>query len=252
MTPGLCLSPNPHLVPPTAQPVSTPPPRPTAILKAKLVEPKQDGYGFDEAPSALPPKMPRPGSGVEPAEAPIKKKKKKGFFSTAGPKQTSSAGSFGRGKGMSGFRLIGLIVAVVVAVGGGITGLGLSSKSDVETILTRQLDLTDEFVAALNGVTSLESAQASSPKILEIIRRMTENLEKNRHKKARQTDIAAVAARLKFRSDQVESKVFLATRRVAMIPGAIQALNFEQPLQRLAALEEELNREAQAEGLNVN
>ena len=230
-----------------AQPVSTP----RAIPKAKRVEPENDVYGFNEAPSALPPLMPLPGAPSESADPPVRKKKKKpGFFSTAGPKK--SVGSYGRGGGLSGGGLIGLLVMVGLGIFGAVMGFGLSSKSDVESILTRQLDLGDEFIAALESVNSVDTARVASPKIQDILRRMTDNLQQNRNKKAKQSDIAEVVARLKPRDEQQNARAFAATSRIRMIPGALQALNMEAALMRVAALQAELQREAQAQGLHVN
>ena len=218
------------------------------VPRARPVPPPEtDIYGLNEEPSALPTMAWKPAV-AESMESPVKKKpRKKGFFSMGGGKK--SAGS--SGGGMSGLSILRLVIGIAVAAFFGIRGLGLSSSTEVRAVLVRQLDMSDEFVAALDGIKSTPDAAAASPRILDILNRMQVNLESNRTKKARINDINRIARELKPRAEAMKGRLTSSMMRVAMIPGALAALNIEGPLQRLAALEEELGREGKAQGIDA-
>ncbi len=211
-----------------SRPAAAPPPREAPRPAA------DDLYGLDEAPLPLPP---RAGLGASPAdepEAPKKKKKKGGLFSSGGAKPKMDAGGLNVG-------LIVRVVLLLAAVGFGLfRTFGLSSKGEVEKIAVRQLDLTDRFSDTLRSIDSVAAANLQSAKLKEILRLMTENLEKNRNKKARQSDIDAVAQRLQGRADAAKQRLMTEMTRVAMIPGALQKLDIQAPLEKLAHLEQQL------------
>jgi hypothetical protein len=220
--------------PASGVPVSRPKPVPTN-------EPAFDDiYGLNEAPSALP-VMPRIGGSGGDSEsdddAPVKKKKKKkGFFSSSGAKKASASS----GGGISGRQLLSIAVVVIFGGLGAFRGLGLSSKSEVMKFNERQLAAVTALTQALKPVNDVPTAQAASANCNQIVNAMIADLETNGRKKARVSDINTakqeIMPRLMVAKTAFESEV----RRVAMIPGVIQALNIMSSMARLDALEKEL------------
>ncbi len=171
-----------------------------------------------------------------------------GAGATAAPSGTPFSGprfspskppSSGGGAG----RFIVLAIVVGLAVVGGIRKLGLSSKSDVRAFHQRQYDLGQQFVAGLKGIKDVASAKAASGPIKGTLQQMTENLEKNGRKKGKKTDIDEVSAEFQPKNQQLESQVMQEMMRVAVIPGALDALDISEPLERLSKLEEEMGKE---------
>ncbi len=240
---------------PSAAPVSRPKPMPgttTSQPKRRVAdEPDADDvYGFNEAPSALPP-ISRPGSARDDDDElpkPAKKKKKKGGFFSSSPAKPSS----GRGGGdsISGLRLIGIIIGVLAGLGGAIRGFGLLSKSDVMALGQRNVARFNQLTNQLRAVRDISSARAASGPCNKILNEMYDDMNTNGRKKAREADIKAVLQeirpQLQFAGQQFESEA----RRVGMIPGAGEALNLDANIQRISALELELQAQNPGPGFN--
>ncbi len=214
---------------------------PTAKVISRGPEPAHDIYGLDEAPAPLPPMMPRtPGADPTVAEAPAKKKKKKGFFS-GGKKKASSGGGF---QFSGGVGVIRLIVIVVAAVGGAVGGWGLLPKSAVESFHTTLIAQRAELSGVLHSIQSADSARAAAPRVQEILTRMTKHLEDNGFKKGRKEDIQEINARYAMKHQADAQRLVGEFSRIAMIPGALDALGIQAQIQRLDAVEKRLQREA--------
>jgi hypothetical protein len=232
----------------------SPPMRFAPESKAKPVPtsepPVGDVYGFDEAPSALPPIMPRVGGGDE-SDAPVKKKKKKkGFFASGGKKSSSAGSSFLDGLGALPLRLgAGLAVFAII---GGIGAFGLTSKSEVEAFTRRQLDMTNEMTSILKTVTSVPTAQTASPRLVSLIQRMIANLEGSKDKKASKRDLNAVIQKMKPLQEVALASLMSEFQRLSSIPGAVPALQIEGPMSQLAQVEEQIKTQAARDGLGTN
>ncbi len=226
---------------PAAASVSQPKPVPTAGLSF------DDVYGMNEPPSGLPPAMPRAGSDADSGvESPVKKKKKKKGFVSSGGAQSASSNSGGV---LSGIRVLGIIIAIVVGGLGAFRGMGLTSKSDLMQFNERQLAHVNQLTAALKGVKDMPSAQTASGTCNTILNAMIADLEINGRKKARVSDINEAKAAILPRIMQAKGEFETEVRRLSMIPGAVPALNILTAITRLETLERELT--AQNAGLGI-
>jgi hypothetical protein len=235
---------------PAARPVSSRgPAAPTArpVPVARVPEPAEDIYGLDEAPAPLPPMMPR-SAGVAEAtasEPPVKKKKKKGFFSSG---KKASAKSFQySGVGTGPVRLIAIIVGVVAAAVG---GFGLASKSEVEKFAQEVVATTHKATAILQTVHDVGSAGAASAPMKQALEAMIGTFERNRNRKANKRDITEVSRRYRPQIEAAGMQFQRECQRVAMIPGALLALNIQSEISRLEAVEAEAARQGAADGIN--
>jgi hypothetical protein len=213
-------------------------PRPAAAPSqtSQVYEPSaQDLYGFEEAPSALPPVMPRSGLGTQTAEeeGPPKKKKKKGFFS-GGAKKKSSGGSFRlTGVGSGGWRL-GIFLFFVIA---GIIGrASLHSKADVETFVHGLISSYNSATLTLKTIKNQATAQTAAPKVRADLDKIIKMFESAKGKKAEQTDIDDVANRLSPQLASAAIQFQQERMRVEQIPSVAMTLNMMPQLERLETL----------------
>lgn len=233
---------------PAARQVSVRPSSPRAVAVpvartiARPAEPADDIYGINEAPAPLPRMTPRSAVAEDAttAEAPVKKKKKKGFFSSG--KKKSSAKSFQySGSGIGGIRIIAIIIGAIAA---GVGGWGLLPKSEVESFHKTLIAQRAELYNALHSIQDAAGAQAAAPRVQEILARMTKHLEDNGFKKGRENDVKEMNARYGMQHQMDVQRLVQEISRVAMIPGAMDALGIQGHMQRLDAVEQRLQREA--------
>lgn len=214
-----------------------------ARVVSRQAEPVNDIYGLDEAPAPLPPMMPRGASSADTAvaEPPVKKKKKKGFFSSSKKKKSSGGGFQYSGPGIGTIRLI---VILVVVAGSAIGGLGFVSKSGVESFHQTLIAQRAELLAALRPIRSAADAGAAAPRVQDVLSRMTKHLEDNGFKKGRKEDVQEMSSKYGGKHMADTQAIIREFSRVAMIPGALQALGIEGHMQRLDAIEKRLARDA--------
>jgi hypothetical protein len=204
--------------------------------------PVGDVYGFDEAPSALPPLMPRTGSPAaeEESAGPVLKKKKK--------KSSGSSFQF-TGVGVGGIR--GIVVLVVIGLGIiGRLGLGLTSRSDIQAFHQKLIQQRAELTTTLKSIKSAATAKAASPRVKQLLVEMTQHLKNNGKKKGRKEDIKQAVGQFqaKHASDmQVLTQEFT---RIAVIPGALAALDIQTELEALDQVANDLGNAAAKDDLN--
>lgn len=203
-----------------------------AAVAAGDVPAPADAYGLDDPPPAAPPPADPMGSPLSASPVP----KKFGSPTYTPSKPPRSGGGIGR--------FIGLAVVIGFMVLGAIGRMGLSSKSEVRAFHQKQFELGEQFVAGLKGIKDVASAKAASGPIRNTLQQMTENLEKNGRKKGRKNDVDSVAAEYKPKNAMLEQQVMAEMMRVAMIPGALDALDINEPLERLSKLETSIGQEA--------
>ena len=213
--------------------------------------PKADVFGFDDEP--LPPRSSAPSSRESEVDAPPiprpKKKKSAGFFGGSKGKSSSSSSSGGNAA-------VTIIVRVVLGIFGGIGGLvglalglpglrsvlvpGWASHSDIESFIKRQVDMTNELTVILRTVTDVPSATSASPRANGTIKKLEQNLRSNKDRKGNQKDIDAI--KQKYANDQrlAVQDFTREVMRVAMIPGAMDALAIQQALMELGAVEQSI------------
>jgi hypothetical protein len=237
----------PPVRPTSARPASVPAAAPVARAVPRRPEPEppaEDIYGLEEAPSpvAMPPMMPRSAGAAEAtvAEAPAKKRKKSGFFSSG--KKKSSGRSFQySGIGVGPIRLIAIIIG---AVGAAIGGWGLLPRGQVESFHTTLIAQRAELLSALQPIRDVPSAQAAGPRVQEILARMTKHLEDNGFKKGRKQDVQEVTQKYGARHQADVQRIIQELTRIAMIPGALPALGIDAQLKRLEEVENRIQRAA--------
>jgi hypothetical protein len=168
-------------------------------------------------------------------ESTVKKKKKsKGFFASKPASKASSSSN-----SPIGGRAIWAVVVVSIGIGGFIW-----SRAELSGWLDTHFTLAEKWISILKTVKDVPSAQGASPKIIDILSQISENLEKNGHKKYSKSLVKNMEDTYRDRRIRVESEVTNEMRRISMIPGAVMALNIEGPLQRLANLEQQLAAES--------
>jgi hypothetical protein len=227
-------------------------PRPAAPAprSAQVYEPAaEDLYGFDEAPSALPPLAPRVGSGAQGVEdeGPLKKKKKRGFFS-GGSKKKSSGGSF-RLTGIGG---VGGWVAVLVVFGiiSGLAGFRLIPKGDVEKFHKTLIQQRADLLGILKTVKDVPTAKAASARTKALVTQMTKLLEVEGHKKGRVNDIKELNQKYQAKHQSDVLALIGEFARMGGIPGAVEALDIQAEMNDLDRVEKSLQAEAAKQGLN--
>jgi hypothetical protein len=194
-----------------------------------------DAYGLDEAESSFSPASAAAAPSPDAPEAPPRRP----VFGATKPKPPVSGGRGSRAIGI----LIGIIVAVVLGLRG---GLSMTSKSEIQAYNQRQLDLVQQVVTSLQAVKDVESAKAASGSIKESFDQLADHVQKNAKKKGRKKDIEAVNAEFQPRIEAAGQQMMQELLRISLIPGASEALDLQGSLDKLGKLEGELGKEPNA------
>jgi hypothetical protein len=206
--------------------------------------PRDDIYGLDEVPTPVGKGLP---DGIEEVAAgsPVSRqfKPRSGSLYDPPKRKASSGGGFPMAARIAigvvfGFFGLGVVGGVFNAMrtAGVITTPGLTSRADLEKILQERVNLHLQLVNVLQGVTDVDSARSASPQANQKFRGMTANLRKLKVLKALQTDLDAIKAKYGAPQMQAAQQVVQEIQRIAVIPGAYDALD-------VAAAVDELDRE---------
>ncbi len=206
----------------------------------------EDPYGLDE------PVMPayhadRASQNLdyddEPAPPiPIKKKKRSvGFFGAKKSKPQSSSGGYNNGVlGLSFGGVVSVILIVLRLVLNHGDLFNLSGRSTLERFCEQELQTTDQITETLKAVHDVGTAHETAPKVVTLLQKHIEIIRNVKDKKALKTDIEAVKEKFRARQEASVQACVAQFRRIALIPGASDALRIlEGPLNELAALEQE-------------
>jgi hypothetical protein len=204
-----------------------------------------DVYGFEDEP--LPPRS-TVGVRDEEFDASGPEKmlypKRPGLYPAPSRPQSSGGGQ----------ATVKIILRVVLGVVGGLAGLvgaavgipglrslvtpGWSSRSQIEVFIKRQADLTNELTGILRTVTDVPTATEKSSRANATVRKLTENLRSNKDRKGNQKDIDDLKQKYAFQQRQALQDFTGEIQRIAMIPGALDALAIQETLMEQAAIEE--------------
>ena len=216
---------------------------PSAVTAAAST-PANDVYGFEDEP--LPPRSSArtlrerdEDSDDSPIPPRVKKKNSVGLFAGS-PQKTAP-------NGQSAGTIVARVVVVIV-LGIGVILLcqpgvrqtlmpGWAMHGDIEAFIKKQVDETNALTSILRGVTDIPSATAASSSANATVRKLTENLRSNKDRKGNQKDIDSLKQKYAFAQQQALNSFTQEFTRVAMIPGAVDALAIMPALQELAAIE---------------
>jgi hypothetical protein len=199
--------------------------------------PAGDVYGFDEAPTALPPMMPRTSgpAAEEASDSPIpKKKKKKGFFSSDKKKSSGSSFQF-TGIGIGGAPAI-VVVLIVIWIGSraGMLGkFGLASKADMEGHMKELVSVADQLTTTLQPVKTAADAARVSPTAKALLTKINNKLASLKGAKGKQEEIDEVE---RTWGPKLHAASFAFGReigRIWVIPGARVALAVDAEFEQL-------------------
>lgn len=221
-----------------ARPARRPTPAPSK-------EPESDDpYGLADAEpepvaemlAPLPPSARRPSKfQAEPsvAEKPKKKKKKGGFFASKSGKD--KGGSKAAGASIGGVIAVVLVVLRLAAAGGNF--FGLSSQSEIESYVQKDLAAANEMMTVLAPVHDEPTARAATPRLSAILDRIIADARKIQGKKGRMTDINAVKQKYEATQQAAWQRVVSEIQRVGSIPGGADAIRSLQPkFEEMAAI----------------
>jgi hypothetical protein len=142
-----------------------------------------------------------------------------GLTPVAGPKAAGSGGGSGKL-----IRLLAILAGVGFAI---YMQAGRSTKTDVRAFHQQQIDFMQRINDTLKTVKDVPSAKAAAGPINQAFRELKDFTEKNRNKKARKNDIAAVEAEFQPREEALQKQLIEEMIRVAQIPGASEALDLK-------------------------
>jgi hypothetical protein len=194
--------------------------------------PAGDVYGFDEAPSALPPLMPRTSSPAaeEAADSAVpKKKKKKGFFSSSGKK---SSGFTGGGGGTPAITVVVIIVLALVRFG--LSGsFGLSSKTEMVNHMKELIATADQLTTTLQPVRTAADAKRVSPTAKALLSKINNKITSLKGAKGKQKEIDEVESTWGPKLQASSFAFGKEVGRIWTIPGARAALDIDAEFEQL-------------------
>jgi hypothetical protein len=198
--------------------------------------PAEDVYGFDEAPSALPPLMPRTSSPAaeEAADsAAPKKKKKKGFFSSSGKKSSGSSFQLtGGGGGTPAIVVVVLIVGALVRFG--LSGsFGLSSKAEMVNHMKELIATADQLTSTLQPVRTAADAKRVSPTAKALLSKINNKITSLKGAKGKQQEIDEVESTWGPKLQASSFNFGREVGRIWTIPGARAALDIDAEFEQL-------------------
>jgi hypothetical protein len=188
----------------------------SAICKAcgaRMTVPGSGGPAGTEAPTEVAPS--EDATPAAPPAAPVTRP-------NAPPRPASTSSPSGGGRTL--IRLLVFAAAVGVAL---YSRMGRSTKTDVRAFHQRQVELLERVQASLKGVKDVPSAKAASGPLNQTFRELREFEAQHKDKKARKTDIDAVQKEFGPREEALQKEITGEMFRVAIIPGAMEALDLQ-------------------------
>ncbi|HWE36006.1 MAG TPA: hypothetical protein VG406_05480 [Isosphaeraceae bacterium] len=233
-----------------AAPVARPPraPAPAAADPARDADPGPlDVFGLDD--DAPPPSVRRPARAADEDEAAPRPFVPRTTFKPAKKPQKSSSSS-GRGRMFGfvggGFGGVGAVIFFIIRV-----ALRLSpmfNQGDAEATIKKFNQYWRDAAVMLREVHDVASARATDPKVAAILRKATRLAEETKSMKIPKSFKKYLDDKYKGESFQAGLQVGVEMRRIAMIPGALDAMSeFKAEFEHFSKVSAELARQ-EAEG----